>query len=203
MRLELLGCQDGSWRFQLEFTESELGHIEEALSLRIESEKAPKPPVVTEDIAPFVLKNYKALPIQERTADAIYDHLIAHNSIPLTDCDIESEVECRIMGYMQKLKYQMLFGGGVPEMPDKESLAEDVRQQVIREEKIRKIQLQVIALEGLCVTDAELLRAAEDLAAREGATVEMIKQFMGENLDMLRSDVLRQKAEQFLLDYNT
>ena len=203
MKLELLGCQDGSWSFKLELTESELGHVEEALALRMEAEKAPVLPAAEEEAAPFVLKNYKALPITERTADGIYDYLIDHNSIPLTGCDIEGEVECRIQGYMQQLKYQMLFGGNIPEIPDKETLAEDIRQQVVREANIRQIQQQVIELEGLSVTDAELLRAAEDIAAQESTTVEMIKQFMGEELGMLRNDVLRKKAEQFLLDNNT
>jgi trigger factor len=58
----------------------------------------------------------------------------------------------------------------------------------------------IIDAERFEVTMDELETAAQDIADREKITLEMVKDFLGENLEALRNDLLIRKALDFIYD---
>ena len=217
MQIKLISQSKGIFLFSLEISEKEMAssdlhrQIEQGIC-SVQQEFHSSSTLIdckTEQVnEPLILKQYKKLPVHgnnlsyEEALNRIFDYIISENKIIIPENEIDAEVERQLLGYLQRAKYQMLFGGRDFEMPaDKETLAVDIRQHVIREYKIKRILEYVIDQEQLSVENDELLHEAEALAARQNSTLEMVKRFMGEDFHLLHKDVLLNKAKKFL--YNS
>lgn len=81
---------------------------------------------------------------------------------------------------------------------EKSAAYENLRKLAFRRVKAELLMKEIIERERFEVTPAELTGEAERIAQSQGVTLEQIKDFFGEDLSMLRRDVINRKAEQYM-----
>ena len=116
--------------------------------------------------------------------------------IEVTDEAVAEETRLRVQQRLHQLKYEGLATGSFVDYyfadPDKlyEELLPESRSAVIMEALIKAI----IDEHGLTVSSEELESEAEEVAKRQNATVEELRGFFGDDLSLLKRDVLEKKA---------
>jgi len=98
------------------------------------------------------------------------------------------------------MKYQQLFGGADIRDIDREKLLETITRDVTRDYKVEQVIKSVIQQERIDCTLDELEAEAEEMAKREHSTIEMMRRFFGDDLSLLKGDVLKKKARDYIYD---
>lgn len=165
---------------------------------------------VAEKPAPFVVKDYLGVKLDgkasnmtdEALIDALMDKIAAKNTFDMPEEAIESEYQAMVLGRAQELKYQFMAGGGMDGYREfcASSEHKDIREQVIREYKREQIIKSVIEQENIEASMEELETEAARMAERNGYSMDMVRMFFGNDLALLRSDVLKRKAERLILE---
>ena len=81
---------------------------------------------------------------------------------------------------------------------DLEKWQQDIRDEIIHDQKVEWILNTVIEQEKLEVSPQELEDAAVRLAREEQTTLEMVQRFMGEDYALLKKDALYEKAKRWM-----
>lgn len=154
------------------------------------------------EIEPFVVQGYKEMILEEAPAnekmlaELLLDQLIETNDFPLSEDQIESEVEYTLAGMIQNRKYQAMFSSEDFELDDQ--TITEMRQEALlgitRELKVEMILKSIIQQENIQASKEELEEAATELAQRQGTTIEMVRNFFGTDLSGLADDVCQKKA---------
>lgn len=85
-----------------------------------------------------------------------------------------------------------------PSAEEKRVAYENLKKIAFRRVKTELLTQEIIKQENFKVTAEELTEEAERIAQSQGVTMEQIKDFFGEDLAMLKRDVLTRKAEQYM-----
>lgn len=118
--------------------------------------------------------------------------------MPVDEEALEQETEYTFMASMQSMRYDVMFGRAPAEEIDPEEMKEQIRQDLIREQKEAVILRSIIEQEEITASGEELQEEAESMAKRQDTTLEMIRSFFGEDLKGLAGEVQRRKAKDFL-----
>lgn len=112
----------------------------------------------------------------------------------------------REMNYIQlemrhRMQYDTLTGGRLHLNPwgELEEMKEELYQAAFYEAKSDLVIKEIIAKQNFIVSKEELEAEAEAMAQRQNCSVDMVRQFFGNDLAMLEGDVKRQKAEKWIL----
>ena len=136
------------------------------------------------------------MPLDDQTIDA----LIEKFGIAIDEQAVAEEAELRAQQRLHALKYEGLRTGSFADYyraafqgaPD--DALEEARRAVALEALIK----QVIESHGIVATPEELEAEATRIAEAEGASPAMVRRFFGEDLGLLRRDVVERKAYEIL-----
>lgn len=128
--------------------------------------------------------------------DAVWRTFVSQYQIHVPEELVENELRYITLEMRHRMQYDALTGGGLHLHPcqELEEQEEELRQAALFEAKSDLVVRDIVARQGFSVTREELEREAEGIAQRQGTTVQMIKDFFGENLAMLERDVKEKKA---------
>jgi trigger factor len=161
----------------------------------------------------IVVKHYKGVEVtriknavSEKKAEmlireAILDKILDANDIDIPQNVIDEEASQMAMEKHHQMKYESLAGNCDFDYlyPQEEDMNE-LKEEACKCLKTEIILRGIIDAERFEVTMDELETAAQDIADREKITLEMVKDFLGENLEALRNDLLIRKALDFIYD---
>lgn len=102
---------------------------------------------------------------------------------------LEQELLCR-------LRYESL-AGRVPPPEEVQAYKEGIPEEAARRVRARLVVEKIIRDRNITVTSEELTSEAQAAAHRQGMTLEQVKDFMGENLALLRREIMERKAIKF------
>ncbi len=131
-----------------------------------------------------------------RAKDAIVAEMLEAHDIEVPQDLVDAETRMITIELYQEMKYaSMLSAGELGFMPDDMAdRMEEVRQEAFRAVKTRLVLRNIIETEGLEVTQEELEAEALAISVRQHMPIEMVKGFLGDDLMMLRDDLLVRKA---------
>lgn len=155
-------------------------------------------------------KTYKGLVIQlpekwktaeekeERIEEAVLFKLAETYPIDVPESLVENEVQAMVCQLYQEMRYKALRTGEINFFVERDiqDQMEDIQKEARRQVKIRCILQEITETEQIQISREELELEAEAMAERQHTTVREIKSFFGENLDMLREDLLIRKTIQ-------
>ena len=135
-----------------------------------------------------------------RIDDALVEKVVQANHIEVPQDLVDDEVRMMVLELNHQLKYESLASGryiGFTQAEMADRLAE-IRAEAFKLVRTRLALKAIIAAERLKVTTAELEEEAQAIAVRQQMPIEMVKGFLGENLESLRDDLLVRKAIAFI-----
>lgn len=153
-------------------------------------------------------RNYSSLHVElpdgqnspEEIRQAVLRQLADFYDVPVLPEKLEAEVAMRKMVLMQNIRYEGLRTGryNMFAREEIEARTDAITEEARRDIKTEMLLTDIIKKEKLDVTGEELEAEASAVAARQNMPVEMVKDFMGSDLEMLRKDILVRKAVDFL-----
>lgn len=135
-----------------------------------------------------------------RQEDAILDKILEASDIEVPQALVDEEVRMMVFELNHRMKYDGLATGayiGLTQDEQAERLAV-FKREASKLVKTRLVLRSIIQAEKLEVTEAELEEEAKALAVREQMPIEMVKDFLGEDLEPLKEDLLVRKAIDFI-----
>ncbi|MGI1659020.1 MAG: hypothetical protein ACRKFN_08600 [Desulfitobacterium sp.] len=136
--------------------------------------------------------------------DAILDKILAKvleaNDIEVPQDLVDNEVAMMVRELKHKLKYESMVLGGYTDFrqEDLTDQMDKFREEAFKSVKTRIVLKGIIEAESFEVTKEELEEEAKSIAARQSISIEMVKDFLGEDLELLRDDLLVRKAIDFV-----
>ena len=156
----------------------------------------------------IAVKNYKGVEVERvknaptaknaemRLKDAIFDKLLEANDIEVPQDLVDDEVTMMVIELNHKMKYESLASGRYigftqDDMADR---MEKFREEAFKLVKTRLVLKGIIKAENFEVTKEELEEEAKAISVRQQMPIEMVKDFLGEDLEPLKDDLLVRKA---------
>lgn len=132
--------------------------------------------------------------------DSILDKILAAADIEVPQDLVDKEVNLMVLEFNHQLKYESLATGRMPGLAKDERVErlEEIKAEAFHLVKTRLVLQGIIEAEDLEVSRCELEEEAQAIARREGISIEMVKSFLGEDLGMLKGDLLIMKAIDYL-----
>lgn len=117
----------------------------------------------------------------------------------ITQEEIDQEAALLMRGYLAQMRYHSFSKGNYADQfldayLHKDELTERFQKQAICELLEEEILREVIFNEQLTVAKEELEAEGQAIAVRQNTTMDEVRRFMGEDLSMLESDLLKRKA---------
>lgn len=158
------------------------------------------------------VKNYKGVEVERvknepsaknvemRLKDAIIDKVLEANDIEVPQNLVDEEVTMMVYELNHKIKYESMSSGGYfgfmqDDMDDRK---EKFREEAFKLVKTRMVLKGIIEAENFEVTKEELEEEAKAISVRQQMPIEMVKDFLGEDLESLKDDLLVRKAIDFV-----
>lgn len=113
---------------------------------------------------------------------------------------IENELSLLVTELQCRRRYENLAGGGPLSYSQRElelKMAE-LRVEAVHSVKTRLVIQQVIKEQHIQVSSEELELEARAIAARKDMPIEMVRGFLGENFEMLETDLKERKAIEYI-----
>lgn len=134
-----------------------------------------------------------------RVQDAILERVADLAGVVIPEETVLTEAERLRQVYLSRAKYENLSSGKYLEVlmdmqQSPEEYAQMFRRDALKELELQEVIRAIIEAEGLQVTHGELEEEARALARRQGMTLEAVKGLLGEDLTMLKQDILEQKV---------
>lgn len=109
---------------------------------------------------------------------------------------VEQELNRLILEEKQRMQYEMLTGTALHLQPQQEleEAMDELRRQAQCSAKEALVLRTLLAEHDFTVTPQELEAEAEALAQRQHTTVAELRRFLGQELSLLRRDLLERKA---------
>ncbi|MCD8045823.1 MAG: hypothetical protein LUE90_04135 [Clostridiales bacterium] len=130
------------------------------------------------------------------TREDLWREYVKQYDIDVPDELIENEENFISLDIRHRIKYQVMAGGS--SAADSDTLQElqnlDIHEQAVFEAKSDLVIKSIQKEQDFSVTQEELETAAADMAKRLDASPDMIRTFFGDDLSMLKTDLLKQKA---------
>ncbi len=154
----------------------------------------------------IAVKNYKGVEVERgknaemRVKDAILEKVLEANDIKVPQDLVDDEVTMMVLELNHKMKYDGLASGKYigftqDEMADR---MEKLKEEAFKLVKTRLVLKGIIEAENLEVTKEELEEEAKSISVRQQMPIEMVKDFLGEDLVPLKDDLLVRKAIDFV-----
>ncbi|VEH02878.1 trigger factor [Slackia heliotrinireducens] len=131
--------------------------------------------------------------------ESVWRRFVEDYDIDVPEEAIENELRYVELQLRHNMQYDRLAGGDMHMFPTREldEQREEMRAAAVFEAKEPRVIKAIVAERGIDVTYEELEAEAEAIAKRQNSTIEEVKRFFGEDLGMLRRDVLDQKAREW------
>ena len=131
-----------------------------------------------------------------RIEDAILAKVLEAKDVEVPQDLVDDEVRMMVLELNHKLKYESLasnryIGLTQDEMADR---MEEFREEAFKLVKTRLVLKRIIEAAHLEVTKEELEEEAKAISVRQQMPIEMVKDFLGEDLEPLKDDLLVRKA---------
>ncbi len=158
------------------------------------------------------VKNYKGVEIkkiastsspevmEEKMKEAAIGKIVESNDIEVPQELVDEEVRMMIYEHHYRMKYESMASGGYYDFmhEDKARLLEDFKAEALKLIKTQIIIKGIIESENLKITAEELAAEAEAISARQHLSIDMVTDFLGEDLQPLEKDLLTRKAIDFV-----
>lgn len=158
------------------------------------------------------VKNYKGVEVERvknepsaknaemRLKDAIIDKVLEANDIEVPQDLVDNEVTMMVIEHNHKKKYESMASGGYFDFmqDDMADRMEKFREEAFKLVKTRMVLKGIIKAENFEVTKEELEEEAKAISVRQQIPIEMVKDFLGEDLESLKDDLLVRKAIDFV-----
>lgn len=127
---------------------------------------------------------------------AILDKVLTLNDIEAPQDLVDHELTLMVIEHTHRLKYESMSTGGSYDFmqEDVAELLESFREEAFKLVKTRLVIQGIIEAENFEVTKAELEEEAKIIALRQQISLEMVKDFLGEDFESLKEDLLVRKA---------
>jgi FKBP-type peptidyl-prolyl cis-trans isomerase (trigger factor) len=158
-------------------------------------------------------KNYKSAEVAQmrntssptnsevQLKDAVIDKVLEAHDIEVPQALVDEEVRMMVFELNHRMKYEGLATGTYLSLTQDEIA---VRLEIFKKEafklvKTRLVLRSIIESAKLDVTEEELEEEAKAISVRQQMPIEMVKDFLGEDLEPLRDDLLVRKAIAFII----
>ena len=128
--------------------------------------------------------------------DAVIDKVLVAYDIEVPQALVDDEVRMMVLELNHRMKYDGLATGayiGLTQDEQAERL-EVFQREAFKLVKTRLVLRSIIESERLEVTEEELEEEAQAISVRQQMPVEMVKDFLGGDLEPLKDDLLVRKA---------
>lgn len=159
------------------------------------------------------VKNYKGVKVERiknapsaknaemRLKDTILDKVLEANDIEVPQDLVDDEIKMMILELNHKMKYEslassMYIGFTQDDMADR---MEKFKEEAFNLVKTRLVLKGIIEAENFEVTKEELEEEAKAISVCQQMPIEMVKDFLGEDLELLKDDLLLRKAIDFVI----
>lgn len=131
---------------------------------------------------------------------AVIEKLAKIYQIQAPQDQVENEIKRMTVGVFHQIKYQFIMSGNEVRLSeaDMEELLEEIREEATVSVLERLVIAKVLETERFEISQEELESEAAAIAARQQTTVDMVKSFFGEDLSLLRRDLLEKKVSRSL-----
>lgn len=161
-----------------------------------------------------IVKKYKGIKIKSminmqsdadakvQIEDALLDKIVDINEVEAPQSMVQNEISRMIYELSQYLKYEAMRTGDSSYIlqNNMNDHMETIKKEALRLVKINLILKEIIQLEQLEITKEELEEEVNIISIRQEVPVEIVKKFLGEELNMLREDLLIRKAINLIYD---
>ena len=157
--------------------------------------------VNSEDVEAERVKNSPSAKNSEmRLEDAILDKLLEANDIEVPQGLVDDEVKMMVIELNHKMKYESMASSRYISFTqdDIADRMEKFRKEAFKLVKTRLVLKGIIEVENFEVTKEELEEEAKTISVRQQMPIEMVKDFLGEDLEPLKDDLLVRKAIDFV-----
>jgi trigger factor len=140
---------------------------------------------------------------RESLEDAAVASVVQASNVEVPEEQLEETVSYMASAHFQHMKYDHMFAGRtyMPSPDESEEQMRLIREEAYQSIKTELVLKQIAAAEKLEVTHAELEEEATRIAERQGMSLTMVKDFLGEDLTSLRQDILLKKAADFVYQH--
>lgn len=155
----------------------------------------------------IAVKNYKGIEVERdkkteiQMKEEILEKVLNANDIEVPQNLVDEEVAMMVLELNHRMKYESLASGAYLDFTqeDKEARLEELKSEAFTQVKTRLVLKGIIEAENFVVTEEELLEEAQAMSIRQQISVEMVKGFLGEDLALLKGDLLVRKAIDLLI----
>jgi|GEM_PF-926335 len=135
-----------------------------------------------------------------RLKEAAVNKIVEANDIEVPKDLVDEEAEMMLCELTHKMKYDSMASGGYFGFmqDDMAALKESVREEAFRQVKTRLVIQGIIEAENFAVSKEELEEEAKAISDRQRVPIGMVKDFLGEDLEPLKKDLLVRKAIDFI-----
>lgn len=140
---------------------------------------------------------------RQRMLDAALEAAVDRSGLSAPQHLVDNEFDRLLAGLQHRLHYEALAAGSANFFIQKEleESAERLQEQAVRQVKTDLLLKGVIRQEKLEASEEELEAEARRIAREQEMPLELVKEFLGGDLSMIRSDLLVRKAQDFILDH--
>lgn len=132
--------------------------------------------------------------------DAIFDKILEVYDIQVPQSLVDDEVTRMLLELNYRMKYESMASGNFPGFTQEE-LADQVEQikvDAFKQVKTRLVLKEIIKAENFEVSREELEEEAKAISLRQNVPIEMVRDFLGDDLETLKNDLLVRKAIEFV-----
>lgn len=160
----------------------------------------------------IAVKNYKGVEVERvknassaknaemQQKDVIIDKVLEANDIEVPQDLVDDEVTMMVNELKHTMKYESMLSGGYFDsmQEDMADRMEKFREEAFKLVKTRLVVKGIIEAENFEVTKEELEEEAKAISVRQQMPIKMVKDFLGEDLESLKDDLLVRKAIDFV-----
>lgn len=133
--------------------------------------------------------------------DELFRQYVLDYDIDVPEEKIKNEYDFIVLDMKHRMQYDTLTTGTRhPDVQGElEAQKEEIMKAAIFEAKSNLVLKDVIKKQNFTVTPDDLQAKAQSMIEKEHTTMEMIKRFFGDDLSGLSSDILKEKAYDWIL----
>ncbi|GHU66060.1 hypothetical protein AGMMS49983_14940 [Clostridia bacterium] len=128
----------------------------------------------------------------------IFEKFIEESGIAVPKDRVDAAYDQLALEITHASHYESMMSGTILMPDDMPFSVEDIRETARKQVKTELVLEEVIRKENFEVTAEELEAEAKAMAERQQTTVEDVKRFFGEDLSLLKKDILLRKAIGFI-----
>ena len=138
---------------------------------------------------------------REAMRDAALRRAVELAPLDVPEEAVESEYRLLLADFRQRLTYDsMATGRPVYTYEGLEERMAGLRDEALFQVKAQMVLTDIIRQEGLTVSSEELEEEGRAIAQRQGVPLEEVKNFLGADLSLVKTDLLERKAMDLIIE---